>query len=166
MTVGETRFSCGLTVPVPRYWWIAIWKPVLMPCSHSTSLRHLYLPALRMAFFMHSLQAGYATPEIWAENLCSVRLGKWHALLPLPDKNRDKECAIWTVLQQWVDALPIGTLDELATKDKLAKELHRSLADLGQTQYQTSKNVSPWSNSSSLKLAEAAIFDANQSSTG
>ena len=89
----------------------------------------------------------------------ATRLGEWHALLRLPDKNRDKECAIWTVLQQWVDALPMDTSEESARKDRLAKELHRSLADLGQTQYQNSKNVRPWSKFSFQKLAEPATFD-------
>ena len=72
----------------------------------------------------------------------AARLGEWHALLPLPEKNGDQERNIWTVLQQWVDALPTNTSTARTTKENLGKELRKSLSVLGQVQAREDNKVS------------------------
>ena len=72
----------------------------------------------------------------------AARLGEWHALLPLPEKHGDQQRNIWTVLQQWVDALPTDTSNARTTKERLGKELCKSLSDLGQAQARGDDQVS------------------------
>lgn len=129
------RFFCGLTVPVLR---ILVDRD-MEARTRALPTQYKLAPPLLPRFdngLLYKFTPGrvcnardLGREPVW--RAVATRLGEWHSLLPLPDKNRDKECNIWTVLQQWVDALPMDTLDELATKAKLAKELHRSLADLG-----------------------------------
>ena len=62
----------------------------------------------------------------------AAKLGEWHARLPLPKQELGNERNIWTVLKQWVAALPADEPEEDKRKKSLEAELQRSMVELGQ----------------------------------
>lgn len=68
--------------------------------------------------------------SIW--RAVAARLGEWHVRLSLPNEEVGTERNIWTVLKQWVAALPADKPEEDINKKTLEKELQRSMVDLGQ----------------------------------
>jgi ethanolamine kinase len=83
----------------------------------------------------------------------AAQLGEWHARLPLPSPKTGKAYeegdvmqtgrdwtiaspppsrSIWTVLQEWVAALPSGTKEAEIRKNLLQKELDKSFLELVQ----------------------------------
>ena len=76
----------------------------------------------------------------------AARLGKWHALLPLPSsKTADpaqSPSTIWTVMRQWVAALPSNTKDDRERNNHLKNELERSIAYLSEERSSITSKVS------------------------
>jgi len=64
----------------------------------------------------------------------AAKLGEWHALLPLSGHNGGKKRNICTVLQQWIDALPVDTATAIKKKESLQEVLEKTLAYLEQLQ--------------------------------
>lgn len=84
----------------------------------------------------------------------AVRLGEWHARLPLPTSSvelasqsqpeaKDRQVAsttpsalsprtIWTVMQEWTDAIPSKSISAKTRKNDLQKALHKSFSELVQ----------------------------------
>ena len=76
----------------------------------------------------------------------AARLGEWHALLPLPNpKTADpaqSPSTIWTVMRQWVAALPSNTKDDRERNNHLKNELERSIAYLSEERSSITSKVS------------------------
>jgi len=70
----------------------------------------------------------------------AAKFGEWHALLPLSGHNGGKKRNICTVLQQWIDALPVDTATSIEKKESLQGELEKTLAYLEQLQGEGDKN--------------------------
>ena len=71
----------------------------------------------------------------------AAKLGEWHARLPLPKQELGNERNIWTVLKQWVAALPDDELEEDKRKKTLEKELQRSMVELRQDEIKDRDSV-------------------------
>ena len=77
--------------------------------------------------------------SIW--RAVAARLGEWHARLPLPKQEPGNERNIWTVLKQWVAALPADESEEDKRKKTLEEELQRSMVELRQDEVKYSDKV-------------------------
>ncbi len=80
----------------------------------------------------------FGREPIW--RAVAANLGEWQALLPLSGHDEGKKRNICTVLQQWIDALPIDTATAIEKKESLEEEVQKTLAYLEELQGEDNKN--------------------------
>ena len=90
----------------------------------------------------------------------AIRLGEWHARLPLPSSKvertgqsqseaKNPEVAttapsprtIWTVMQEWINAIPSESPEAKTRKNDLQKGFHKSFSELVQDGHEDYNNV-------------------------